>query len=62
MIIQIQPWINELELEELTKVINSTYTIRSLVAREARAAEGRGFRASRSCRYERARRRKRERR
>tara|TARA_B100001057_G_scaffold213163_1_gene213500 strand:- start:3682 stop:4773 length:1092 start_codon:yes stop_codon:yes gene_type:complete len=34
MIIQIQPWINELELEELTKVINSTFITENNMTKE----------------------------
>lgn len=34
MIIQIQPWINELELEELTKVINSTFITENSMTKE----------------------------
>ena len=34
MIIQIQPWINELELEELTKVITSTFITENSMTKE----------------------------
>jgi len=34
MIIQIQPWINELELEELTKVIHSTFITENSMTKE----------------------------
>ena len=34
MIIQIQPWINELELQELTKVINSTFITENSMNKE----------------------------